>query len=283
MRHKDRREPALDYAATKRGSSWLAAVMLAWVVQPVWAESDEDLQKKLANPVADIVTVPFQWTTNLGVGPYHRPMDTLNIQPVYPVKLDGGWSLINRVILPLVSTPAVAAGQDRKNGLGDINYQVFFSPAPVPGKLIWGAGPSLIMPTASDDRLGAGKWSLGPAVVGVIESGKWTAGALVTQVWSFAGDGNRATVSSFSLQPIASYRLDSTQSLGYLGTVTANWKEARASQRWTVPIGASYTLLVKPADFVPMNWVVGAGYNVIRPDGSADWILRLQVNFVLSK
>lgn len=59
--------------------------------------------------------------------------------------------------------------------------------------------------------------------------------------------------------------------------------EKRQSQRWTVPLGVSYSLLVKPESFVPMDFVVGAGYNVIRPDNASDWFVRFQVNFILPK
>ncbi|MDM0024815.1 hypothetical protein [Variovorax saccharolyticus] len=259
----------------------MAAASLA--VSPVWAQDDSDLQKKLANPIADIVTLPFQWTTNFNAGPFEKPQYTLNIQPVYPVKIGGGWSLINRAIVPLLSNPALLPGQDRKDGLGDITYEGFFAPTPSAGGWIWGVGPAMVMRTATDERLGAGKWSLGPAVVGIKESGPWTVGALATQVWSVAGDDNRPNVSAFTFQPIVSYRLDSKQSLGYVGIVTADWEQTRSSQRWTVPLGVSYSLLVRPEGFVPMNFVVGAGYNVIRPDNASDWFVRFQVNFVLPK
>ncbi|MDM0017844.1 hypothetical protein [Variovorax saccharolyticus] len=259
----------------------MAAASLA--VSPAWAQDDSDLQKKLANPIADIVTLPFQWTTNFNAGPFEKPQYTLNIQPVYPVKIGGGWSLINRAIVPLLSNPALLPGQDRKDGLGDITYEGFFAPTPSAGGWIWGVGPAMVMRTATDERLGAGKWSLGPAVVGIKESGPWTVGALATQVWSVAGDDNRPNVSAFTFQPIVSYRLDSKQSLGYVGIVTADWEQTRSSQRWTVPLGVSYSLLVRPEGFVPMNFVVGAGYNVIRPDNASDWFVRFQVNFVLPK
>lgn len=248
-----------------------------------WAQDDSDLQKKLSNPIADIVTLPFQWTTNYNAGPFEKPQYTLNIQPVYPIKIGGGWSLINRAIVPLLSNPAVLPGQDRKDGLGDITYEGFLAPSPGEGGWIWGVGPAMIMRTATDARLGAGKWSLGPAAVALKETGPWTVGALATQVWSFAGDDRQPNVNAFSLQPIVSYRLDSTQSLGYVGIVTADWEQKRSSQRWTVPLGVSYSLLVRPEGFVPMNFVVGAGYNVIRPDNASDWFVRFQINFVLPK
>lgn len=262
----------------------IAALAIGFATGGAWAQSDDtELQKKLVNPVADIVTLPFQWNTYLDTGPFGKPQHTLNIQPVYPVKLDGGWSLINRAIVPLISQPAMAPGQDRTFGLGDITYEGFISPPVGDNGLIWGVGPALVMKSATNDVLGQGKWSLGPAVVALTQSDKWSVGALATQVWSFAGDSDRPNVNAFSVQPIVSYRLDSKQSIGYIGTITANWDEKRSSQRWTVPLGVSYSLLVRPEGFVPMNFVVGAGYNVIRPDNASDWFVRFQVNFILPK
>jgi hypothetical protein len=185
--------------------------------------------------------------------------------------------------VPVISDPGLLPGSGRTNGLGDITYEGFVAPPAGANGLIWGVGPILVMNTATNDVLGQGKWSLGPAAVVLSQSSAWTVGALATQVWSVAGESDRPNVSAFSLQPIVSYRLDSTQSIGYIGTLTANWDEKRTSQRWTVPLGISYSLLVRPERFVPMNFVIGAGYNVIRPDNSSDWFLRFQVNFILPK
>lgn len=261
----------------------LSSIFLLMSAVSAYAEGDEELQKKLANPVADIVTVPFQWTTNNNVGPLRKPQQTLNLQPVYPVKLGSDWSLINRLILPVLSNPASVQGEDREEGLGDISYEAFFSPARKEGGLIWGFGPILTMRTATDDSLGQGKWSAGPAVLVLKESPKWTVGGLITQVWSFAGDDKREDVSSFSLQPIISYRINPKYSIGYVGTITANWKEDRSSERWTVPIGVSLSALTKPKDFVPVNYSFGIGYNAIKPDYAGDWFARFQVNLILPK
>ena len=246
-------------------------------------DSDEELQKKLANPVADLISVPFQYTGNLNVGPLDKTQHILNIQPVYPMKLDGGWSLIHRAIVPLMSMPAFTPDQDRKNGMGDIVYEGFFAPTTKPGELIWGAGPAIQLKTATDERLGSGKWAAGPAVVALEQSGKWSVGALVTQLWSFAGDDSRPDISQFQLQPLATYRLSGRNTIGYLGTITANWKEDRSSQRWTVPLGLSYSILTRPAGMSPVNLIFGGGYNVIRPDDAGNWFVRFQVNFVFPK
>ena len=245
--------------------------------------ADEELQKKLANPVADMVSVPVQLTSTMKTGPLERPQHVVNIQPVYPVRISEDWRLINRLIVPVVSSPALSASQDRQNGLGDITYEGFFSPAKASGGTIWGIGPIVQMRTATDDRLGSGKWSAGPAALVLAQPGRWSVGALVTQLWSFAGDESRAKVNQMQIQPIVSYRLSPVHTLGYLGTITANWEASRSSQRWTVPVGMTYSTLVKPPSGMPINFVVGAGYNVVRPDHAGTWFLRAQATFIFDK
>lgn len=246
------------------------------------SDDDAELQKKLANPVADLITVPFQLNANFNTGPLDKTQHTLNVQPVYPAKLEGRWSLINRAIIPLLDAPPTTAGQDREYGLGDILYQGFLSPESK--GIIWGIGPALQFDSATDDRLGSGKWAAGPTAVALLQNGPWSYGALATQLWSFAGDDNRPDVSLLQLQPIISYTLSPQHSIAYSGIITANWEEKRDSQRWTVPIGLTYSILTRPTwTKNPVNLVMGGGYNVIRPDEAADWTIKFQVNFIFNK
>ncbi|WP_315127507.1 hypothetical protein [Comamonas antarctica] len=260
----------------------IAACALACVAA-LPARADEELQKKLANPVADMISVPIQLTSTLKTGPQERPQHVVNFQPVYPVRISENWRLINRVIVPVVSSPALTPTQDRVNGLGDITYEGFFSPVKPAGGAIWGVGPMLQMRTATDERLGSGRWAAGPSALVLAQPGKWSVGALVTQLWSFAGDESRAKVNQMQIQPIVSYRLSPVHTVGYLGTITANWEESRSSQRWTVPLGMTYSTLVKPAKGAPINFVVGAGYNVVRPDNAGTWFVRAQATFIFDK
>ena len=118
----------------------------------------------MQNPVASLISVPLQNNTNFAYGPYNRTQDVLNIQPVIPIKLSDNWNLITRIIQPIVWQPYPKQNTGGEYGLGDMNPTFFLSPGK-PGKLIWGVGPALVIPTATSTILGQGKLSLGPSVV----------------------------------------------------------------------------------------------------------------------
>ena len=98
--------------------------------------------------------------------------------------------LITRIIQPIIWQPYPDQPTDSEYGFGNMNPTFFLSPAK-PGKLIWGVGPAFAIPTATNQILGQGKFSMGPSVVVLAQPGKWTLGALVNNVWSIAGSGSR--------------------------------------------------------------------------------------------
>ena len=127
-------------------------------------ESNTDLAKKTQNPVADLISVPFQNNFNFNTGPENRTVWVLNVQPVIPIHLSDEWNLITRIVMPIINLPSLAPGIDHAFGLGDINPTFFLSPVGSE-KFIWGAGPTFTFPTASSRLLGNGKYSAGPAAV----------------------------------------------------------------------------------------------------------------------
>ena len=188
------------------GLTMLLGLMLACDPRPGWAEDDGDLAKKTQNPVADLISVPFQNNVNFGVGPQDDVQYILNVQPVIPFRLSEDWNLISRTIVPLIYQPELAPGVGEVFGLGDIQQSLFFSPAK-PGKLIWGVGPIFQFPSATDDSLGQGKWGAGPTAVALTVHGPWVLGALINNVWSFAGDSDRRDVNQMLIQPFVNYNL----------------------------------------------------------------------------
>ena len=146
----------------------------------------EELAKESQNPIANLISVPFQNNFNLGVGPNDATQWILNVQPVIPMTLNKDWNLITRTIVHIINQPCPAAGTPSASGLGDINLSLFFSPANS-GKLLWGVGPTMTFRTETDSLLGSGKWSAGPTVVVLTTPGHWVIGALANNQWSFAG------------------------------------------------------------------------------------------------
>jgi hypothetical protein len=143
-----------------------------------------DLAKATQNPVASLISVPIANVTDFNIGSFGRDRNTvLQFQPVVPIQLSENWNLITRTIGALVYQPDITMSHQGTFGLNDINPSFFLSPAQ-PGKLIWGAGPTFLIPTASDDVLGTGKFSIGPAIVALVQPGKWTLGVLINNLWS---------------------------------------------------------------------------------------------------
>jgi hypothetical protein len=130
----------------------------------------------------------------------------LNIQPVIPLQLGENWNLITRTIQPIVWQPYANATTGGQYGLGDMNPSFFLSPAK-PGKIIWGVGPTFLIPTATNSILGQGKLSIGPSALALIQPGPWTVGALVSNVWSVGGSGGRPVVNQMLLQYFINYNL----------------------------------------------------------------------------
>src|SRR6478609_1596721 len=123
----------------------------------------EDLQKLTQNPVANLISVPFQNNMNFPIGPFSREQNVLNIQPVIPFRLTQNWNLITRWIAPVIYQPNLLADEGGRGGLGDLNPTFFLSPSGA-SKVIWGFGPTFLVPTATDSTLGQGKWGAGPSL-----------------------------------------------------------------------------------------------------------------------
>ena len=243
-------------------------------------QSAEELAKEVQNPVAKLISVPFQNNFNFGIGPNNAVQYVLNFQPVIPISLSDDWNLITRTILPTIEMPSPAPGIRNAFGLGDLNPSAFFSPAK-PGKFIWGVGPTFTLPTATDPLLGTGKWSAGPAAVGLFMDGPWVIGALANNQWSFAGWGSK-NVNQMLIQPFINYNFKHAWYLTISPIMTADW-EASHDNMWVVPVGDGVGKIIKIGK-LPLNIQLSAYYNVVTPkDFGADWQLRFQFQFLFPK
>jgi hypothetical protein len=234
------------------------------------------LARASQNPIASLISVPFQNNTNFGVGEFNRTSNILNVQPVIPVPLSDNLTLVNRTIIPISYQPELASGLNSAFGLGDINYTGFFVPQSA-GNFTWGVGPSILLPTATNTVLGTGKWSIGPAAVGLVTTGPIVTGALVSQLWSFAGDSDRQDVSLLTVQPFFNYNFAGGWYASTSPIITANWQAN--SDQWTVPLGGGVGRVFKIGS-QPVNASLQAYWNAIKPEGVADWTLRAQMTLL---
>jgi hypothetical protein len=241
------------------------------------ASDAADVAKKLANPIASLISVPLQFNYDRDFGTEDEgTLLRLNVQPVIPFSLNDDWNLISRTILPVVDQQDFPFSGYSEFGLGDTVQSLFFSPkAATSGGWTWGAGPVFLVPTATDEFLGSKKWGAGPTAVALKQSGPWTYGALVNHIESFGGDSDRADISATFMQPFLTYITPKQMTFGVNTESTYDWE----SKDWSVPINVNVFQLTKIGNQLVQ---IGAGvrYWLDSPDaGPEGWGLRL--NFVL--
>ena len=241
---------------------------------------DADLAQELTNPIADLMTIPIQMTYDQDIGTNDDGYKVqTNIQPVVPFDISDDWNLLTRTILPVVKQDEIFPNSGSQFGLGDTSVSLFFSPKKPSNGVVWGVGPIALLPTATDNLLGAKKWGVGPAGIAVAMLGPWTVGGLTNHVWSVAGDSNRDDISSTFVQPFVAYTWPSAWTVSLQSESTYNWK----SEEWAVPFNLAVAKLVRIGK-VPVSLQAGTGYWAHSATNGPEGIrFRLQANIVLPK
>ena len=178
--------------------------------------------------------------------------DALIAKPVYPIGI-GSLNLINRFIIPYLGVDANSPGTDlgdleipptsiKESGIGNIQYQGFLTSAN-PGTVVYGLGPVFEFPSNSSG-LGSEKWSGGLAALALTMQGKWVVGALVQNMWSFAGPGAEPDVNKLTFQYFLNYNLPDGWYLTSSPITTADWEQS-SGNKWTVPMSGDIGKLMR--------------------------------------
>jgi len=274
-------EQKMPITAPNRFQLLLAASVLLGHGTVCHGQDAAALAKELSNPVASLISVPFQSNWEQGIGPDgDGSRYTLNIQPVIPISISPDWNLISRTILPVVDQWSIFPGAGEQFGLSDTVQSLFFSPKePTAGGLIWGVGPVFLLPTATDDLLGSEQWGAGPTAVGLVQTGPWTIGMLANHIWSFAGPRDRTDINSTFIQPFLSYNTPTAWTFTLQTESTYDWE----GDQWQIPVAALVSKVTKIGDQL-VQFQAGPRYYAASTTGGPDgWAFRFNVVLLFPK
>ena len=208
--------------------------------KPAAGDETAELAKKLSNPVASLISFPIQANFDFRMASGSGWRTTINVQPVIPVALNPKWNLISRTIIPIIHQANVTARGASQSGLGDTVQSFFLSPNKTE-PFIWGIGPAILIPTATNDFLGSKQLGLGPTVVMLKQQHGWTVGVLWNHLWRVAGGSGRPRVNADFLQPFLSYSTRDGWTYSLNTESTYDW----TGNHWAVPIHFQVSKIVR--------------------------------------
>jgi len=261
-----------------------AAALAAALSSTAKAEelSNTDLAKLAQNPIANLITIPFQSNTNFNVGQYRGIQENFQVQPVIPFSLSNNWNFITRTILPFLSNPALSPSVGAVGGMGDVQMSGFLSPA-APGDWIWGVGPIIQLPTHTANTLGNNNLGLGPTgvLLHVRKGDPWVFGALINNVFSVGTSPTAPAYNIGLLEPFINYNFGDGLYIVSAPIILMDWL-APAGQQLLLPLGGGIGKIFHLGK-LPVNAEIEAYYNVVRPNFAPDWQLRVQIKFMFPK
>ncbi|MEJ5034305.1 transporter [Acinetobacter sp. MYb177] len=267
--------------STKILSSAVIAGCLTCTQTTFATDDAAELAKKLSNPVADIINMPFQlnYDNNIGTDK-NTERYQLNIQPVIPIKLNDDWNVISRTVLPVIVQQYDGMDKSTDWGVGDITQSFFFTPTPKsPDDLIIGFGPVIYLPTASEKVFGPDQYALGPTAVIAKQSHGWTVGALANHLWAVEKKEGAEGINSTFLQPFVNYTTPTSVTYSLNTESTYDWN----TDDYTIPVNLTATKIVK-IDKQLISIGGGFRYWIHDTDSSAkDFGVRLIASFIFPK
>jgi hypothetical protein len=250
-------------------------------VQSTRAQESSNIAKQAQNPIARLISVPFENDFNPKTGISKNDEYVLQVKPVVPFKLSNDWNLVTRTVIPVIQVPDLTPSISGVSGIGDVSLSLFLSPSRAFHHIIWGAGPIVSFPTASEAILGTKKVSVGPTAVVLKSQGHWLYGTLINNLFSVAGPLGRADVNQMFMQPFVNYNFRHGWYLTSSPEITADWEKQR-SQRWVVPVGGGVGKIVH-FEKMPVNIYTQLFRNAEYPDGTTHWSARFQMQFLFPK
>ena len=235
------------------------------------------LASKLTNPVADLISVPFQYNYYANIGLDKKgTLNSLVVQPVIPIKLNNDWNYILRPVVTFESGNNINGFSG--TGTGPVLVETFFSPRAAKD-FIWGVGPIVTTPALSGNYYGTAQTGVGLSAVGLVMKAPWTAGLLAYNTWSAGGNAHYGTANNLFYQPFVSYVTKSAWTFTVNTQSTFNWDARRAEN----PMNATVSKIVKFGE-MPVSLSAGARYYLSSvPGGSSGWGARASITFLFPR
>ncbi|MBU3611081.1 transporter [Polynucleobacter wuianus] len=242
----------------------------------------EGIAKKLANPIANMISVPLQYEFSRGIGANQGGSEqTLLFQPVAPFDLGGGDTFILRPIVAGVREVSVqgASGQPFSGyGIASVTIESFYAPN-TNSSWIWGVGPYAVSPSGNSGKFGSQQTGAGVTGVVLNRHGPWTYGLLGYQSWNVGGNPTFGTQNNLYGQPFVAY----TTKDAWTYTVNMEAQYNYDSHRTSNPLYTGVSKLMV-FDGVPIQFAAGPMYYISNvPGGPSGWGARATATLVILK
>ncbi len=235
--------------------------------------STTELARQDQNPITRFYVMRFENNVQLGYGPHNEAINFFRFQPLVPFELSSDWTLLARVIVPVVHQ----SWPESNDGVGDISLIAFLTPARS-SRFVWGVGPAFLLPTATKPTLGTERWSAGPSAAAVYTGERWVVGVVAQNLWSFTGDNDRSDVQLMTLRPLLNYNLPDGWYLTTSPSIVANW-EADDTDRWLVPVGGGLGKVFHLGR-QRLSSALEAYYHAESPELGPEWQIRIQLSLL---
>ena len=262
------------------------------------ADADAALQQAAANPIADMISLPFQFNFNFDQGPLDRYGTVLNFMPVLPFRLSKKWNVITRTIIPIIQKPYIDSADGGTTGIGNTNFNTFFVPPPL-GIFTYGFGITMNIPTASAPELGVDAFGIGPTIVFLFMPGHWVMGVTAGLTLAYKSPEGSDALNTFFGQYFITVNLNKGWFINTMPMITADFN-ALEGEQWTVPVGVGFGK-IQHFKRIPIKFNLTYYYNVVQANqtpgteyidlahnpnqamGNANQSIVLQINFMFPK